>query len=168
MDKQLERDQLEDSVVSSAQQGKIEGLVQTAIPDDRLSGNQADIADDSILDGSDAQTRRSLSPATIALMCDEQDAMFMAVGSPDAAASCSGNTTLKSSHRQGFITELYAEQERMVLMKFWKFLNRLITCGSIKGESLFCYAFLVFCFVILNFNLLLLCNTKRHLGFIYG
>ncbi|CAL5429177.1 unnamed protein product [Camellia sinensis] len=133
MDKQVERDQLEDSAVSSAHQGKIEGIVQTAIPDDRLSGNQADIADDSISDGSDAQTRRPLSPATIALMCDEQDAMFMAVGSPDAAASCSGNTTLKSSHGQGFITELYAEQERIVLMKFWKFLNRLITCGSIKG-----------------------------------
>ncbi|XP_028115699.1 protein tesmin/TSO1-like CXC 5 isoform X1 [Camellia sinensis] len=132
MDKQVERDQLEDSAVSSAHQGKIEGIVQTAIPDDRLSGNQADIADDSISDGSDAQTRRPLSPATIALMCDEQDAMFMAVGSPDAAASCSGNTTLKSSHGQGFITELYAEQERLVLMKFWKFLNRLITCGSIK------------------------------------
>ncbi|KAL7164434.1 hypothetical protein ACSBR2_040365 [Camellia fascicularis] len=153
MDKQVERDQLEDSAVSSAHQGKIEGIVQTAIPDDRLSGNQADIADDSISDGSDAQTRRPLSPATIALMCDEQDAMFMAVGSPDAAASCSGNTTLKSSHGQGFITELYAEQERIVLMKFWKFLNRLITCGSIKGESLFCYSFLVFCFVIFKLQL---------------
>ncbi|XP_028124825.1 protein tesmin/TSO1-like CXC 5 isoform X5 [Camellia sinensis] len=125
-------DQLESSLVSSDQEkhSKVEDNVQTSIPDDCLSGDQVDTAGNSGSDGSDAQTGRPPSPSTLALMCDEQDTMVMATGSPDAAAS-NGSLTNQSSQGQIF-TELYAEQERIVLTKFWNFLNRLISCGSIK------------------------------------
>ncbi|XP_057467469.1 protein tesmin/TSO1-like CXC 5 isoform X2 [Actinidia eriantha] len=125
--------QLEGSIVSSAPDKycQMEDNTQKSIPEDRLSVNQVVKADDSGSDESDAQTRRPLSPATLALMFAEHDAMLVETGSPDAAANFNGNMTCKSSQGQ-IVTKLYAEQERIVLTKFWDFLNRIVTCRSIK------------------------------------
>ncbi|KAH7845692.1 hypothetical protein Vadar_004946 [Vaccinium darrowii] len=137
MDKQGQSNQLEDSIFSSAQHGKVQGNGQMDTVDEPLSGNHAAIANNSESDRRDEQTRRPPSPATLALMCDEQDSISMATGDlsvlfplQPAAAACIGNRTLKSCQD---VTDLYAEQERIVLKKFRNFLSSLIDCGSIKG-----------------------------------
>ncbi|PSR91255.1 Protein tesmin/TSO1-like [Actinidia chinensis var. chinensis] len=136
IDKQV-GDQLKSSIVSSAPDKycQMEDNMQKSIPEDRLSVNQVGRADDSGSDESDAQTRRPLPPATLALMCDEHDVMLVEPGSPTAAANSNGTATCKSSQGQ-IITEHYAEQERIVLTKFWDFLNQTVTCGSIKVFAL--------------------------------
>ncbi|KAK9274354.1 hypothetical protein L1049_019168 [Liquidambar formosana] len=133
MDKQVGRGT---SIASSTPENgssKNEGDIHIDVPDDCLSGNQADRArtDDSGSDGGDVQNGRPMSPGTLALMCDEQDTMFMAAGSPNGVSGHGQNTTLKSSYGHGF-SEVYAEQERLVLTRFWNFLNRLITRGCIR------------------------------------
>ncbi|XP_059658011.1 protein tesmin/TSO1-like CXC 5 [Cornus florida] len=134
MDKKAEIDQLEGSVASStleSEDSQKESSVQ-----DQLSGNQTDgvQGDDCASVGADFQNGSAVSPGTRALMCDEQDTMFLRAGHPTGMAGCSQNTTLSSSFMQGF-TEVYAEQERLVLMRFLNFLNRLVTCGSIKETA---------------------------------
>ncbi|XVF35465.1 hypothetical protein REPUB_Repub18cG0148300 [Reevesia pubescens] len=107
--------------------------VQNGATDDCSSEDQGD-ADRSGNSGAyedDVQNRRPLSPGILALMCDEEDAMFMAAGSPNAVADHSGNITKKLSNGHE-CTEVYAEQERLVLTRFRGFLNQLIACGSIK------------------------------------
>ncbi|KAK8292245.1 hypothetical protein V6Z12_D06G110100 [Gossypium hirsutum] len=79
------------------------------------------------------QNGKPLSPRTRALMCDEEDTMFMAVGSPDLLTDRSQNITQKSLNGHE-CTEVYAEQESLVLTVFRDFLNQLITRGSIKGK----------------------------------
>lgn len=129
-------DMFEESVESSCQEelSELHDNVQTSMPYDCLSGNLIQKAGDSGSDGNDAHKERPLSPATVALMCDEDDAIFMPDRFHDGASSCNGNVTVKSS-QQHTITQTYAEQERIVLAKFCNVLNRLITCGSIKGKS---------------------------------
>ena len=164
IDKQV-GDQLKGSIVSSAPDKycQMEDNMQKSIPEERLSVNQVGRADDSGSDESDAQTRRPLSPATLALMCDEHDAMLLETGSPNAAANSNGTTTCKSSQGQ-IITENYAEQERIVLTKFWDFLNQTVTCGRIKGEDLLQFFFIYFGIFRLDF--LLLWNKKTIMCFL--
>ncbi|OVA20322.1 CRC domain [Macleaya cordata] len=109
--------------------------VQKAVADDRSSGNQADKTgiDDSGSDGTDVQKGgRPMSPGTLALMCDEQDTMFMAAASPSGATLHSHNTPLPYGQD---MTEVYAEQERLVLTGFRDCLRRIITFGRIKEEK---------------------------------
>ncbi|XP_057799544.1 protein tesmin/TSO1-like CXC 6 [Salvia miltiorrhiza] len=82
-------------------------------------------------DGSDIQNGRPLSPGTLALMCDEQDATFMAANAPSTVTESNTRTQLKSESALG-PNQLYVEQERLVLTRLRCFLNRLITCGSIE------------------------------------
>lgn len=105
--------------------------------DDHLGVNEADRDESSYsgLNGGDVQNSRPMSPGTLALMCDEQDKMFMAAGLPNGVGSSSPSMTQKSTQEIG-CTEVYAEQERLVLTGFRDFLNHLITRGSIKGELL--------------------------------
>lgn len=103
------------------------------------SGDQGEkiSMEESSLDGADVSKRRPMSPGTLALMCDESDAMFAAaVTSPNDLATLSSNTSSQLPHGQG-VTETYGEQERIVLTKFRDCLNRLITLGEIKGKFLF-------------------------------
>lgn len=79
------------------------------------------------------QNGKPLSPRTRALMCEEEDTRFMAIGSPDLLANRSQNITQKSLNGHE-CTEVYAEQESLVLTVFRDFLNQLITRGSIKGK----------------------------------
>lgn len=102
--------------------------------DDCSSANQNDKigAEDSSSDGADVPKGRPMSPGTLALMCDEQDAVFMASASPNGLMG-NHNTSSLLPYGQG-MTEVYAEQEKIVLTKLRDCLNRLITFGEIKGK----------------------------------
>lgn len=115
-----------------------EADAEKAVAEDCSSGNQADKTgpDDSSSDGADLPKGRPMSPATLALMCDEQDTMFMAAASPDGLLGHGRNTTSQMPYGQG-MTEVYAEQERIVLTKFRDCLTRLITVGEIKGKIIY-------------------------------
>ncbi|XP_018845547.2 protein tesmin/TSO1-like CXC 5 isoform X3 [Juglans regia] len=134
MDGQTERGNIETFVGLSTQESK-EGRKghgsQNTTPDGSFSRNQVDRvgSNDSGSDGVDMDNGGPISPGTLALMCDEQD--FMAVGSPERVVSHCENINQKSLDGHGF-TELFAEQERLVLTRLWDFLNRLITRGSIR------------------------------------
>lgn len=110
-------------------QSQGESDVKFALDD---SGNQTDklCLDESNPDGDDAPKSRPMSPLTLALMCDEQDTMFITAGSPSGLASQAQTTSSQIAEQS--ITEVYAEQERIVLTKFRDCLNRLITFGELK------------------------------------
>lgn len=137
MDRQTERVSIENSISQESKDGKKGHDSQKAVPDDCPSRNQVDRdgSGDSRSDGGDMDTGRPMSPGTLALMCDEQDMPFMVAGSQNGVAGHGQSTTQKSSNGHGF-SELYAEQERLVLTRLWDFLNRLITCGSIRETML--------------------------------
>ncbi|XP_065849819.1 protein tesmin/TSO1-like CXC 5 isoform X2 [Euphorbia lathyris] len=128
-------DQTETSLGSSTQerlQSQNEAGADNNISYDCSSANQTDKAGpDDFADGADAQKGRPMSPGTLALMCDEKDTMFMAAASPNGLMGHGCSTTSQLPCRQG-MTEVYAEQERIVFTKFRDCLNRLITCGEIK------------------------------------
>uniref|UniRef100_A0A1J3GTG6 Protein tesmin/TSO1-like CXC 6 n=3 Tax=Noccaea caerulescens TaxID=107243 RepID=A0A1J3GTG6_NOCCA len=91
------------------------------------SGNQGDKSgpEDSNSDGSKG---RSLSPETLALMCDEQDTMLMVTASPN----CSVEPTSQLQNGQD---QAYAEQEKVVLTRFRDCLNRIISYGELKESN---------------------------------
>ncbi|KAG4992075.1 protein tesmin/TSO1-like CXC 5 isoform X1 [Glycine soja] len=135
MEKQAE-DQTETSLASSSQEqlpSQKEGRVEKTVADDCSSANQTDkiSPDNSSSDGADVPKGRPMSPGTLALMCDEQDTMFMTAASPIAPMAHACNTSSQFPYGQE-MTEVYAEQERIVLTKFRDFLNRVITMGEIN------------------------------------
>ncbi|KAF9616478.1 hypothetical protein IFM89_029775 [Coptis chinensis] len=103
---------------------------------DGSSGNQVErtTADDSGSNGADAQNGRPMSPGTLALMCDEQDSMFMANSSTDGALGSGQNRPPELPDGQD-MTEVYMEQERLVLTAFRDCIRQIITCGRIKEEN---------------------------------
>ncbi|XP_058763880.1 protein tesmin/TSO1-like CXC 5 isoform X1 [Vicia villosa] len=107
--------------------------VEKAVEDDCSSANQTDKISpgNSCSDGADVSKGRPMSPGTLALMCDEQDTMFMTTASPIGATTQACNTSSQFPSGQG-VTEVYAEQERVVLTQFRDFLNRVITMGEIN------------------------------------
>ncbi|KAF7819801.1 protein tesmin/TSO1-like CXC 5 isoform X1 [Senna tora] len=138
MDKRIE-DQTETSLASSTQEqlpSRKETDAEKTAADDCLSANQTDKISpaDSGSDGADVTKGRPMSPGTLALMCDEQDTMFMTAPSPNGSMAHACNTSSQFTCGQG-TTELHAEQERIVLTKFRDFLNRVITMGEINGKS---------------------------------
>ncbi|GER38067.1 tesmin/TSO1-like CXC domain-containing protein [Striga asiatica] len=84
--------------------------------------------------GFDLHNDRPLSPATLALMCDEQDTAFMADKACSITESDPG-MNMKSVSING-LYQLYVDQERLVLARFRGFLNRIITCGSIEEAEI--------------------------------
>ncbi|KAL5729179.1 hypothetical protein ACHQM5_002161 [Ranunculus cassubicifolius] len=104
--------------------------------DDRSSGNEVDrmVTDDTGSDDLDTQkdeSSRPMSPSTLALMCDEQDPMFMSSTSPNGTLDHGNNKT----DNKGKGGSVYAEQERLILTGFRDYLRRLVTCGTIKGKQ---------------------------------
>ncbi|EYU20451.1 hypothetical protein MIMGU_mgv1a026264mg [Erythranthe guttata] len=79
---------------------------------------------------SDTSDNRPLSPGTLALMCDEQDATFMAANAPQSTTT---EPNTRTNNTKPDLT--YVDQERLVLTRFCSFLNKLITCGSIEGRK---------------------------------
>lgn len=134
MEKRLE-DQPDISLASSSQEGlqrHKEFDVGKFVADDRSGPDRADKVGlhDSSSDGADAAKGRPMSPGTLALMCDEEDTIFMTASSSGGVMGHGSNTTSD----QG-MTEAYAEQERIVLTKFRECLNKLITLGEIKETN---------------------------------
>ncbi|KAK8472828.1 hypothetical protein PHAVU_002G312100 [Phaseolus vulgaris] len=136
MDKHGE-DHTETSLASSTQEQlpnqKEANVEKPMADDDCLSANQTDkiSPENSCSDGADVPKGRPMSPGTLALMCDEQDTMFMTSASPIGSRAHACNTSSQPQYGQG-MTEVYAEQERIVLTKFRDFLNRVITMGEIN------------------------------------
>ncbi|GLT51724.1 hypothetical protein SLA2020_251160 [Shorea laevis] len=131
-----EEDQTENSLLSSnldRTQNHKDSDAEKTMADDCSSANQVNKVgpDDSSSDGADVPKGRPMSPGTLALMCDEQDTMFMAATSPNGMIGQGCSTSSQLPNGQG-MTEIYAEQERIVLTKFRDCLNRLITFGEIK------------------------------------
>lgn len=153
MDKHTE-DQMETSLASSTQ-GQLpsqkEADVEKAMADDCSSANQTDkiSPENSSSDGADVPKGRPMSPGTLALMCDEKDPMFMTAATPIGSVTHACNTSSQLPYGQG-MTEVYAEQERIVLTKFRDFLNRVITMGEINGKLIFSSP-LVIVFLCKNF-----------------
>ncbi|KAG5407262.1 hypothetical protein IGI04_013381 [Brassica rapa subsp. trilocularis] len=109
-------DQTETSLASSAQENS-QGDVEMAEPD----GNQAD-----------KSRGKPLSPATLALMCDdEEDTMFMVAASePNGSVDPGGCRTNSQGQSQN-----YAELERVVLTKLRDCLSRLISYAEFKESK---------------------------------
>ncbi|XP_010925877.1 protein tesmin/TSO1-like CXC 5 isoform X2 [Elaeis guineensis] len=68
---------------------------------------------------------KPMSPGTLALMCDEQDTIFM---------TFQNNSTSSRFLSNQNVSEVYVEQERCVLMGLRDRLRWLINCGKIKGK----------------------------------
>ncbi|KAA8540400.1 hypothetical protein F0562_024681 [Nyssa sinensis] len=100
---------------------------QKAMPNGHLNGNWVCITgkNDPRSRDADVQNERPISPGTLALMCDEKDTLF----TPDVS--------LDRILNNGRNTDVYVEQERFVLAKFWECLNWLITRGNIKETECF-------------------------------
>ncbi|CAJ2636807.1 unnamed protein product [Trifolium pratense] len=129
-------DQAETSLASSTQEqlpSQKDVDVEKAMDDDCSSANQTDkiSPSNSCSDGADVPKGRPMSPGTLALMCDEQDTMFMRASSPIGPMNHACNTSSQFPSGQG-VTEVYGEQERIVLTQFRDFLNRVITMGEIN------------------------------------
>lgn len=120
-------DQCEASVASSnqVQKDKLESRVQV------LSGGNIVHTDATGSDPVDVHHDRAMSPGTLELMCDEQDRTFLEAQSPSVVVGCSKQPKMNSSCTEGF-TDIYAEQERLVLTNFLNCLNKLVTSGSIQ------------------------------------
>ncbi|XP_020571126.1 protein tesmin/TSO1-like CXC 5 [Phalaenopsis equestris] len=120
-------EQVESSHPDRRSDDKIETLVRSDLQkisvDDRLSGTHADeITEES--DFADGQrSTRPMSPETLALMCDEQDMMCLSSHNNDMVPALPNNQRM---------TEVYAEQEKCVLMAFRESLLKLINCGTAK------------------------------------
>lgn len=141
IDVQTEIDNTRLSLASPIQKGK-DSQKENSLPDDhsRILVDKDGITG-SGSDGSEVQNERPLSPETRALLCDEEDTMFMAGGgSPSRLLAGHCQSTNQKSNDQEY-TKVYAEQERLILTRFRDFLNRLITCGSIKGNFSMLYNF---------------------------
>lgn len=147
--------QIETSLASSTQdrlQSQKDFDAEKTVADDCSSANQADkvVPEDSSSDGADTPKERPMSPGTLALMCDEQDTMFMTAPS-NGLTDHGCSTSSQLPYGQG-MTEIYAEQERIVLTKFRDCLNRLITFGEIKGKFLSPFSE--------NSHLIIFCTSK--------
>ncbi|XP_077228856.1 protein tesmin/TSO1-like CXC 5 [Tasmannia lanceolata] len=138
-DKQTGReDQMEISLAASTQDGDDclkELEVRKAACDDRSNVNQANKmgTDESGTETADVEIGRPMSPGTLALMCDEKDSIFTSA-SPSGAANHGHGTPSRLPYGQS-MSEIYPEQERCVLTKFWDCLQKIITYGRIKEEN---------------------------------
>ncbi|GAA0141306.1 hypothetical protein LIER_02480 [Lithospermum erythrorhizon] len=103
---------------------------------DCSNGNQGDKTspEESNSDDADLSKSRPMSPGTLALMCDEQDTMFAAAPAQNGPRIQGRNTASPTLPSQG-PSEIYVEQERIILTKFRDCLNRLITLGEIKEKK---------------------------------
>ncbi|CAL9040895.1 protein tesmin/TSO1-like CXC 5 [Musa acuminata AAA Group] len=124
--------QVESSLVPSEQeidQRQKDADMQKASVDEHSSGIPAEKTsmEESESDCGDEQKGgRPMSPGTLALLCDEQDTVFM--------TSQATGTTPRSSNNHN-TSEVYAEQERCVLTEFRDYLLKLVTYGRMKEEK---------------------------------
>ncbi|KAG8635880.1 hypothetical protein MANES_16G071700v8 [Manihot esculenta] len=105
--------------------------IHRTLPDDCVNGIKAGRErNNGSGTGGDLENGRPASPE-IDLMCHEQEMVFMEAGPAAGIGGLSQNKTQISSNGHE-CSEVYADQEKLILTRFRDFLNRLITCGSIK------------------------------------
>ncbi|XP_020216191.1 protein tesmin/TSO1-like CXC 6 [Cajanus cajan] len=129
VDQQTKSGNVESSVALSAKSLQETRDVNRPVSDDGMNKDEVDIAN----------CNRPLSPDTAALMCDEEDAMLFGNNSANGVA-CNNtyqNMIQKSFNSDG-CTDVYGEQERLILTKFLDVLRGLVTHGSIKETM--CYS----------------------------
>lgn len=138
-DQQKEEEDIENSIplfAKAIEHGQKDSAVQKGVNDDNLHRNLAERegTTDLASSGEALQNDRPVSPETLALMCEEKDAILMADklenGVDDHTCPTSGRF---NSGRDR--TGIYVEQEKVVLTTFLHFLDNLITHGS-KGKYL--------------------------------
>ncbi|KAF8094315.1 hypothetical protein N665_0365s0003 [Sinapis alba] len=79
----------------------------------------------------DGSKGKPLSPATLALMCDEHDTIFMVAAAEPNGSMDPGDCRTNSQEQ----SENYAEQERVVLTKLRDCLSRLISYAESKESN---------------------------------
>ncbi|XP_010920528.1 protein tesmin/TSO1-like CXC 5 isoform X2 [Elaeis guineensis] len=102
---------------------------QKASADECSGGTHADKTSmqESVSDFADGQKGvRPMSPGTLALMCDEQDTLFM--------TAQDNGIPPRFPYKQN-MSEVYAEQERCVLMEFRDYLHNLVNRGRMKESK---------------------------------
>ncbi|XP_028125324.1 protein tesmin/TSO1-like CXC 5 [Camellia sinensis] len=105
--------------------------IQNVMPNDYLVRDQENKTSNGDTHSGDAEIHKGvpMSPRTLSLLCDEKDMSFMPDDSSDQIKNHVSNT------------DVYAEQESLVLVKFQNCLNRLITRGNMKETECFLSAF---------------------------
>lgn len=84
------------------------------------------ITEETVSECGEAEKRgTAMSPGTLALMCDEQDMIFVASQATATDPRLSGNQST---------SEAYAEQERVILIEFREYLRKLVNYGRRKGK----------------------------------
>uniref|UniRef100_A0A7N1A7I6 CRC domain-containing protein n=1 Tax=Kalanchoe fedtschenkoi TaxID=63787 RepID=A0A7N1A7I6_KALFE len=106
-----------------------DGNVETSVNTGNFISNQAngECTSDIGSTRDEFLNERPISPGTLALMCDENDAAFT-LGSENGVP---GHDTASTTN-----SELHAKQEKVVLTRFRDFLNHLIVCLSVKESTL--------------------------------
>ncbi|KAF8090734.1 hypothetical protein N665_0468s0011 [Sinapis alba] len=118
-------------------ENRVEDQTETSLASSAQENSQGDVemgeADKSVPEGSnsDASKGRPLSPATLALMCDEQDTIFMVAASEHNGSVDPGGCRTNSQGQ----SQNYAEQERVVLTKLRDCLSRLISYAELKESK---------------------------------
>ncbi|KAG6492150.1 hypothetical protein ZIOFF_047100 [Zingiber officinale] len=85
------------------------------------------ITEETVSECGEAEERgRAMSPGTLALMCDEQDMIFVASQTTATDPRLSSNQST---------SEAYAEQERVILIEFREYLHKLVNHGRRKEEK---------------------------------
>ncbi|KAK4274286.1 hypothetical protein QN277_017532 [Acacia crassicarpa] len=140
VDQQMGMKKSETSVASSAELLQDNNKeVHKPVVDDHAKKNGAERSgtSDSGSEGVDIQNyRRPLSPGTLALMCDEQDEIFLSNSAANAVV-CNDQKMIHKSSNSDVYMDIYGEQERLVLTRFWDVLRGLITRGSIREAMCF-------------------------------
>ncbi|XP_028802213.1 protein tesmin/TSO1-like CXC 5 [Neltuma alba] len=137
VDQQMEIKKFETSFASSAELLQDNKEVHKPVFGEHSKRNGAERSgsSDSGSDAVDIQNSvRPLSPGTLALMCDEQDEMFLSNSSANAVA-CNDQKMIHKPSNSDVYMDIYGEQERLVLTRFWDVLRGLITRGSIKEAT---------------------------------
>ncbi|KAL2346915.1 hypothetical protein Fmac_000915 [Flemingia macrophylla] len=118
-------------VASSAKSLQETRAVHWPVCDNRMNEHESDAVDI-------ANCNQPLSPETVALMCDEQDDMLFGNNSANGV-TCNSTyqNMIQNSFNSDVCTDVYGEQERLILSKFLDVLRGLITHGSIKETMIF-------------------------------
>ncbi|CAH8366457.1 unnamed protein product [Eruca vesicaria subsp. sativa] len=105
-------------------ENRVEDQTETSLASSAQDGDQADKSGPEG-SNSDACKGMPLSPATLALMCDDEQDIILMVAATEPNGGCGTNSQGQSQN--------CAERERMVLTKFRDCLSRLITYAELKG-----------------------------------
>ncbi|CAH8340689.1 unnamed protein product [Eruca vesicaria subsp. sativa] len=108
---------------------RVEDQIETSIASYNSQGNKDD--SDVEMVATDGSKGKPLSPATLALMCDEQDTIFMVAAAEPNGSMDPGDCRTNSQEE----SVIFEEQERVVLTKFRDCLTRLISYAEFRESK---------------------------------